>query len=212
MALTLRGHMAADWHTCEEQRASQRGQVGQKGHSEAGRRNGACAAPRETWIGKTTTTLLRFLRTPAPTRDYRRRTTVPVRRRASTWADRSTRSTRLRPWELWTRPTFQISSRLTLYPCGRTRARLSFIILWVCSPSSSRRSPRLLATLTRGSRADIPYLSPGWKPPNPTHTPGKDSGQVIIPKPRNLHKPKYLVLLISNKSWHLTALDYLNII
>lgn len=167
-------------HLCGAERALQLHyrQVEQKVHTEAGRRYGTCAGPRKQWIGKIIITLLRFLKTPVPTRDHRERTTVTVRRPASTWAGRFTPSTHRRPWEPWNRPAFLTLFPLTVYPCGTIQVCLSFIILRASTSSLSRR---LLATVTRGNRADITSLFPGWKPPSLTHTPGKDSGQVFLP-------------------------------
>lgn len=178
-------------HLCGAVRASQLRlrQVGLKVYAEVGRRlrcvcvyaNGppADTGPRQPWIGKITFIPLRFLKTPARTRDHRVMTTATAARHpASTWAGRSTPSTHRRPWEPWSRPAF-----LTLLPltvcrvCGRNLAYPSSSTTTSTS-SNSRRSSRLQATVTPWNRADITCHSPGWKPLNPTHTPGKDSGQV----------------------------------
>lgn len=184
MAWALQDHMVAEWHLCGAVRASQlrlrQGEL--KVYTEVGRRlRCVCVrtGPRQPWIGKITFIPLRFLKTPARTRDHRvMTTTTAARHPASTWAGRSTPSTHRRPWEPWSRPAF-----LTLLPltvcrvCGRILACPSSSTTTSTS-SNSRPSSRLQATVTPWNRADITCHSPGWKPLNPTHTPGKDSGQV----------------------------------
>lgn len=146
-----------------------------------GRRYGTCAGPRKQWIGKIIITLLRFLKTPVPTRDHRGRSTATVRRPASTWAGRFTPSTHRRPWEPWSRPAFLTLFPHTVCPCGTIQVCLSFITLRASSSSSSSLLSRpLLGTETWGNRADITSRFPGWKPPSLTRTAGKDSGQVFL--------------------------------
>lgn len=156
-------------------------QVGQKVHTESEYRYGTCAGPPKPWIGKIIITLLRFLKSPVPTREHKERTTATVHRPASTWAGRFIPSTHRRPWELWNRPAFLTSSPPTVYPCGKIQVYLHFIIL---RASSSSLSSPLQVMVTRGNRTDTTSLSPGWKPPNLTRTPGKDNGQVILPNHR----------------------------
>lgn len=186
MALSLQGHMAAEWHTCVEpcgpcscatDRWSKRSARG----DEAQVHSGACAGPGEKpWIGKIIFTPPRCLRTPAPSKDpTRERTTTTARRRASTWAGRATPYTLRPPWGPLNRPACLTSSLLlTVYLWGRNRVYPSSTI-----PTGFHSSSPLLGLdMERlGSRTDITSLFPGWKPPNLTHTPGRDSGQVIPP-------------------------------
>lgn len=172
-------------HLCGAAGASQlrQRQVEQKVHAEARRRYGTCARPRKPWIGKITITPLRFLKTHVPTRDHTGRTTATARRPASTWAGRCTPPTHRRPWEPWSRPACLTLAPLTVYKCGRTRHSSTILR---GSSSSLSSPPRAMGT--RGNRADTTSRSPGWKPPNLTHTPGRDSGQVTPPNlPRESH-------------------------
>lgn len=181
MVCALQSHMVTEWLTCVVPWGPRSCTRSRWSRRSTPRQGAGCmcaqTAPhtRQRWIGKIITTLPWFLKTPASTRDHKVRTTAL--RRASTWADRSTPSTHRRLWEPWSRPASLTLPQLTVYLCGRIQVFLSSTTRRGSSSSLSRMSQVME---TRRNRANITYHSPGWKPPNPTHTPGRASGQVIL--------------------------------